>query len=144
MKQPRILSKTIHIFVEVHSQSCRNSLVYLTRYCRQLSKLNRIGVDVKFCRAKLLIPKLSTQFRNTIFFYISTKRIIFLTLIHMTLSIFIIKYCTYVLIELNISHLFHSSGDQLTTKHIDHCTVIFGFFLKFLYFLIKSTIHTYK
>jgi hypothetical protein len=55
-KQPRILSKYIRIFLEVYSQSCRNSLVYLSRYCHHLSKQYRIGVDVKFCRAKLPIP----------------------------------------------------------------------------------------
>ena len=55
-KQSRILSKYIRIFVEVYSQNCRNSLAYLSKYCRHLSKLNRIGVDVKFCRAKLPIP----------------------------------------------------------------------------------------
>ena len=32
-----------------------NSLSYLLRYCRHLSKLNGIGVDVKFYRAKLPI-----------------------------------------------------------------------------------------
>ena len=55
-KQPRILSKYIRIFLEVYSQSCRNSLAYLSRYCHHLSKQYRIGVDVKFCRAKLPIP----------------------------------------------------------------------------------------